>query len=149
MAIIRLLMKGICKTMKNTILIIITILIFASCSPQKRLHRLVTKHPELSRIDTIKIQDTILVPGVKTDTVFRSSLLHDTVTISKEKLKIRLIEINDTIYLDAVVEPDTVIITKEILVDRIVHVEPEKWWLKYWWVWVLLGLIILLIVMRF
>ena len=129
--------------MKNTILIIFSILLLASCSPQRRLHRLVTKHPELSRVDTIKIQDTVIVPGPKIDTVFHSSVLKDTLIITKEKLQIRLLEINDTIYLDAEVEPDTVILTKEILVDRIIHTEPEKWWIEYWWVWALLVLFVL------
>jgi hypothetical protein len=87
---------------------------------------LITKHQELTRLDTIKIQDIVIVPGLKVDTVFHSSLLHDTVNITKENLQIKLIEINDTIYLDAEVKADTVILTKEILVDRIVHVEPEN-----------------------
>ena len=134
---------------KNCILIILTIIILASCSPQRRLHRLITKHPELSRVDTIKIQDTVIVTGIKADTIFHSSVLKDTITITKEKLQIRLIEINDTIYLDAIVEPDTVIITKEILVDRILHIEPVKWWIEYWWVWLIfLGFIALFIVYR-
>lgn len=118
--------------MKNLIIITLSILLLASCSPQRRLHRLVSKHPELSRTDTINIQDTVIVPGVKVDTIFHSSLLKDTITITKEKLKIRLIEVNDTIYLDAKVEPDTVILTKEILVDRIIHVKPENWLTKVW-----------------
>ena len=84
------------------------LLIFSSCSPQRRLHRLVTKHPELTRIDTIKIQDSVFVPGTNLDTVFRASLLHDMVTITQEKLQIQLIERNDTIYLNATVEPDTI-----------------------------------------
>lgn len=134
--------------MKRTALYIVVLLLLASCSPQKRLHRLVSKHPELSRVDTIKIQDTVIVPSIKTDTVFSSSLLKDTVTITKEKLKIKLTEINDTIYLNAEVEPDTVILTKDVLVDRIVNTEPVKWWIKYWWVWVLLIGIIILFLLR-
>ena len=132
--------------MKNYfILFAFTFLLLASCSPQKRLHRLVKKYPELTKVDTIKIQDTVIVPCIKTDTVFSSSLLHDTVTITKENLQIKLIEINDTIYLDAKVKPDTLIITREIPVQRIVHIEPEKWWIEYWWIWLLVaGIFILL-----
>ena len=124
--------------MKKYIFYISFLLLLMSCSPQKRLHRLVNKHPELSRVDTIKIQDTVIVPGPKVDTVFHSSVLKDTLIITKDKLQIRLLKINDTIYLDAKVEPDTVILTKEILVDRIVHVEPKKWWIEYWWLWLFL-----------
>ena len=137
---------------KTLIFLTITILLLASCSPQKRLHRLVTKHPELTRIDTIKIQDSVFVPGTNVDTVFRSSLLHDTVTITQGKLQIKLIEINDTIYLNAKVEPDTIIITKEIPVQKIVHVEPEKWWIMIWnkfkkWFLYILSFLILLLVL--
>ena len=118
--------------MKKYLLFIAVLLLLVSCSPQKRLHRLITKHPELTRIDTIKIQDSVFIPGTNIDTVFRSSLLHDTVTITQEKLKIKLIEKNDTIYLNANVEPDTIIITKEIPVQKIVHIESEKWYITIW-----------------
>ena len=137
---------------KNLLLFIITVLLLYSCSPQYRLHRLVTKHPELTRVDTIKIQDSVFVPGINIDTFFSTSLLYDTVTITQEKLQIQLIEINDTIYLNAEVEPDTIIITKEIPVQRIVHIEPEKWYITIWnkfkfWLFYILSFIILLIVL--
>ena len=132
--------------MKTYLILLTFSFLLFSCSPQKRLHRLVTNHPELSRVDTIKIQDSVIVPGVKVDTVFHASVLKDTITITKEKLQIRLIEINDTIYLDAIVEPDTVIISKEILVDRIIHTEPKKWWIEYWWIWLIFLIIILLFI---
>ena len=132
--------------MKKAIYLILVIIIFVSCSPQRRLDRLVTKHPELTRIDTIKIQDSVFVPGTKVDTVFRASLLHDTVRITQEKLQIQLIERNDTIYLNAQVEPDTIIITKEIPVQKIIHVKPQKWWIEYWWVLSVLLLITLFLI---
>jgi len=135
--------------MKNYFIIFsFSILLLLSCSPQKRLHRLVTKHPELTRIDTIKIQDSVFVPGTNVDTVFRYSLLHDTVSITQEKLQIKIIEKNDTIYLNAKVEPDTIIITKEIPVQKIVHIEPEKWWVRWWWVVLVIGVLIFLLVFR-
>ena len=138
--------------MKKAIYLILVILILGSCSPQYRLHRLVTKHPELTRIDTIKIQDSVFVPGTNVDTIFRSSLLHDTVTITQKRLRIKLIEINDTIYLNAKVEPDTIVITKEIPIQRILHIEPEKWYVTIWnkfkfWLFYILSFIVLLIVL--
>ena len=72
--------------MNKFIFYILILSLFVSCSPQMRLHRLVTKHPELTKIDTIKIQDTVIVPGPKLDTAFHSSVLKDTVTITKENL---------------------------------------------------------------
>ena len=137
---------------KNLIFFIITVLLLASCSPQRRLHRLVKKHPELTKIDTIKTIDTVIVPGPKVDTVFSSEVLKDTVTITKEKLQIKLVEVNDTIYLDAEVKPDTVIITKEIPIQKIVHIEPEKWYITIWnkfkfWLFFILSFIVLLLVL--
>ena len=134
--------------MKKYIFSILILLLLLSCSPQKRLHRLVKKHPELTQLDTIKIIDTVIVPGTNIDTVFHSSLLHDTVTITKENLQIKLIEINDTIYLNADVKTDTVIIERKIPIERIIHVEPEKWWVKYWWVFLLVGVGVLVYIRK-
>ena len=138
--------------MKKYFLFIAVLLLLVSCSPQKRLHRLVSKHPELTRIDTIKIQDSVFVLGTNVDTVFRSSLLHDTVTITQEKLQIKLIEKNDTIYLNANVKPDTIIITKEIPVQKIVHIEPEKWYITIWnkfkfWLFYIICFVVLILVL--
>ena len=138
--------------MKKYFLFIAVLLLLVSCSPQKRLHRLIAKHPELTRIDTIKIQDSVFVPGTNVDTVFRPSLLHDTVTITQEKLQIKLIEKNDTIYLNANVKPDTIIITKEIPVQKIVHIEPEKWYITIWnkfkfWLFYIICFVVLILVL--
>ena len=100
-----------------------------SCSPQKRLARLLKKHPELLIADTIKIKDTILVPGIKIDTFFHKSALKDTIKFSKEKLKLKLFEFNDTIYVNADVKPDTVYFERKIVVEKIIggYDERQKW----------------------
>ena len=41
----------------------------ASCTPQKRLDRLIRKHPELKHTDTVKTSVTITLPGVNHDTL--------------------------------------------------------------------------------
>ncbi len=114
------------------LLIILTILLLFSCSPQRRLHRLITKHPELTQMDTIVFTDTTIIPEIRIDTVIHHSALRDTVIITKDKLKLQLIEINDTIYIEAYHEPDTIIIIKEIPVERIIHKKPEKWMKRVW-----------------
>ncbi len=113
--------------MKNIIYLLIAVLVI-SCSPERKLSRLITRHPELRRMDTIRIQDTTIIPGIRVDTVIQHSALKDTVVINKEKLKLQLVEVNDTIYVNATQEPDTVIVKKEIPVERIVYKEPEKWY---------------------
>jgi len=114
------------------IILVLSILVLTSCSPERRLHRLITKHPELTQMDTIVFTDTTIIPELRIDTLVHHSALKDTVIITKEKLRLQLIEINDTIYIDAYQEADTVIITKEIPIERIIHTKPESWIKKIW-----------------
>jgi hypothetical protein len=112
----------------------------SACSAEKRLQRLVEKHPELSRVDTITVVDTIYIPG---DTLWRQVLLRstDTIRIENERQKVRVVRIPtgspcDTaaIALDvlAEVKPDTVYHTVTVEVDRIVPCPPgttvHSWW---------------------
>ncbi len=53
-----------------------TILLFlflASCTPQKRLDRLIKNHPELSKEDTVYTTRGIDIPGFHLDTTFEAS----------------------------------------------------------------------------
>lgn len=59
--------------MKNFCLILFLIWLLASCSPQKRLNRLIANHPELAKTDTIYSTKTFTVPGYKIDTTFKAS----------------------------------------------------------------------------
>ena len=74
----------------------------------KRLERLTTKFPSLLSKDTASIlYDTIITtPHTKVDTVL--SYNFDTVTLYKDKLRLKLIKINDTLIIDAECLPDTI-----------------------------------------
>ena len=50
----------------------------------------------------------------------------------KEKLRIKILEVNDTVFLDAEVKSNTVVLIKEIPVGKLVYVEPEKWCFRFW-----------------
>jgi hypothetical protein len=50
-------------------LIPILLIILASCSPQKRINRIVKKHPELLVSDTIRVVDTVIIEAVHFDTI--------------------------------------------------------------------------------
>lgn len=107
--------------MKALLIIIFSVIMLSSCSPERRLHRLIALHPELVKNDTIRIQDTTFLPEIKIDTIVHESKLQDTITITKEKLTVRIHRLRDTIYIAAHQEPDTIIITKEIPVDKIMY----------------------------
>ncbi|MBP7077696.1 MAG: hypothetical protein KBB11_11665 [Bacteroidales bacterium] len=99
-------------------------MLLGSCSAEKRLHRLVALHPELVTKDTIRIQDTTLIPEVRIDTLVHYSQLKDTVTIEKEKLTVRIHQVRDTVYIEAVQKPDTIVHLREIPVEKIIHENP-------------------------
>jgi len=107
-------------------LILLTLIVLSSCSPQKRLSRLVQHYPELTISDTIKIIDTVITSEISIDTAFHYSLIKDTVVITKEKIRLQLIKINDTIYIDVHHAADTIIITKNIPIERIILQEPTE-----------------------
>ena len=120
--------KGI---IKNYIQIILICLI-VSCSPQKRLNRLLTNHPELTQLDTIIVRDTIVVETYMhaTTTIIR---LHDTTTvINNERVVLKYFydTLREIIYHDVECIGDTVYTEKLITVERAVFKE-LSWWEKY------------------
>jgi len=131
--------------MKNYIIILLIALILGACSPQKRLHRLVALHPELVQNDTIKINDTTFIPSVQIDTLVHVNTLHDTVTITKEKLRVQIHRIKDTVYIEAEQQADTVIVHKEVPVEKIVYQKPDGK-TNIALIWVLLGVLVVMVV---
>lgn len=100
-------------------LFIIAILLVA-CSPQKRLQRLLDKHPEFTRTDTITVTDTLIVKG---DTAWRllPFHVHDTIRIDTGRLHVRVVRLpGDTVRINASCDTDTVIREIRVPVDRIV-----------------------------
>jgi len=96
------------------------IIIFIACSPQKKLERLIKKHPELVQKDTIIVRDTVYTKDIHTDTVFFSFKKTDTFYLEKEKLKIQIIKKYDTLKVSADVKRDTVFLEKKIPVEKLV-----------------------------
>ena len=112
--------------------------LLVACSPERRLQKILHDHPELIRVDTITVHDTVLVPG---DTLWRSVLLRDTVTIENERQVVKVQRIRtgspcDTaaiaLDIEARVRPDTVYSTVTVEVPRVVPCPPDtkvsKWW---------------------
>lgn len=93
-------------------------LILISCSPIRRHSRLVEKYPFVHEQDTVIKVDTvtILVPKNEIDTVFFIDSfmvnLYDTIVIEKERLKLKMYAIHDSILIDA--KCDTVFVEKII-----------------------------------
>lgn len=129
-------------------LVILCFLFLVACSPQKRHARLVKKHPEVHKdIVTIK-HDTIKVitDSVIVDTAFEFLTLKDTVTIFKDKLKVKMYAINDTIYMSAECKTDT--IEKIIEIRETITHSPIQKKVNYFWYFLGALIIILMLIIK-
>jgi hypothetical protein len=100
--------------MKTIFKIFLIAVLLNSCAPIKRHARLVDKYPFVHTTDTVLLIDTfkVFIPEVKIDTVFSLQQLIDTVTIEKDRLKIKVYTVKDKIYISG--KCDTVIVEKII-----------------------------------
>ena len=104
-------------------LIIISFL--TSCSAQLHFKKAVQKDPTIIEKDTLVVVDTVVSPPVAiTDTVTLKQ--HDTITLVKDRLKVQLVKVNDTVTIDAVCDSDTIISIVEVPYEKITYVEKES-----------------------
>ena len=69
--------------------------------------------------------DTVVSPPVAiTDTVIMKQ--HDTITLVKDRLRVRIVKVNDTITIDAVCDSDTIIRTIEVPYEKLIYIEKEN-----------------------
>ena len=140
-------------TKKIIVLIVLGVLV--ACSPTHRFNRLINKYPYLITQDTVKQIDTVVisVPKVKVDSVIQIDSflidLHDTIIIEKERLKIELFRVKDSIIVNG--NCDTVYLEK--IIERKIPVKYyekfNKWSVKNIAVLVLGGLFFLMLLFVF
>jgi hypothetical protein len=99
--------------------LIILFILLSSCSPEARLHHLLSRHPELSVIDSIHTRDTVIIHGLKLDTSFVFSTKIDSVVLQKERLHLVFQKVHDTVVIHAALEQDTVYINRILPVSKI------------------------------
>jgi len=74
--------------------------------------------------DTAVVVDTVVTPPVTlTDTITLAQ--RDTITLVKDRLKVKIIRSSDTIRVDAVCESDTIVSIVEVPYDKIIYVEQK------------------------
>jgi hypothetical protein len=114
------------KTKCTQFLLVTSAMLVISCSPQRRLEKLLERHPELTSKDTLMVRDTLITPGVTADTSLLLAHLPDTVIIQKEKLRMELVRLHDTLFVSGNCMSDTIIRTLEVPVEKIRLVKPDK-----------------------
>jgi len=111
---------------------------------ERKLARLLDKHPELIKTDTVFHVDTFITESRAIDTVFSASV--DTLTVYRDNVRIRYERLaGDTIMLSAECLPDTIIRHIPVKVQTIVDKGKTgvPWW---WWAIGVLILIILIVI---
>jgi hypothetical protein len=109
---------------------LILVLSLTSCSAQWHLRKAVQKDPMILKKDTLVVQDTFVVPPVVLkDTVTLKQ--HDTITITKDRMRVKIVKVNDTLIIDAKCDSDTIVRTIEVPYEKIVYVEKATFWDKF------------------
>ena len=104
---------------KKKIIFLVLVTFLYSCSPTLRYQRLVKKYPYLIQTDSISLIDTlkIEVPTVKHDTIIKLDSflvnLHDTIILEKERLKVKIVRVKDSIIIEGTCDT--------IFVDRVIE----------------------------
>ena len=129
--------------------ILIVIGLAFGCSPQKRLSRIISNHPYLLTTDTVTVSDTTIIEAVRSDTIVSYESLLDTVYITEDRLKVRVVRVADSIYIKGECDTDTIIKTIEVPYEKIV-IQPLTWWQRHKaWIFVALGAIGLMAAKRY
>jgi hypothetical protein len=122
--------------MKNVPWFLVAVFVLASCGPAAKLRKaekLIAKAEELGakwKVDTVLQPIHVPVPQVYVKEIHHA-LPGDTVTIEKERLKIKLVKIpGDSIFVEGECESDTVVIRTPVTVTKTIQ---AKGGLQWWW----------------
>ena len=134
---------------KIAILFLLLYFLF-SCTPQRRLNRLLTNHPELLEKDTIIVKDTVIVQNYNYDTttIIR---LHDTTTVINNErvvLKYYYDTLREIIHHDVECLGDTVYIETLVPIEKAVYKELSRWQKYKEFIYIGLFLILVLIILK-
>lgn len=127
--------------MKKILFLLLALALLCSCSPQKRLQRLVKNHPELITTDTIR--DTTIVPGWQYDTIVKVGE-KDTVIITKNGTTVTLYKtLYDSVFVEIEAEPDTIEVS--VPCPQYNLEAKDEWYIEYWWIILLIFVAVLFI----
>jgi hypothetical protein len=128
--------------------LLIIVLSLSSCGAQWHLKKAIKKDPSILKSDTVVVTDTIVTAPVSVrDTVTLQK--RDTITITKDRLKVNIVRSFDTIMVDAVCESDTIVQLIEVPVPSLVMKDSDRWYNKvYKFSFYLLLLLLSFVVVR-
>jgi hypothetical protein len=108
------------EIMTRLLLPLLATLLLCSCSPEKRLARLLRQHPELVKKDTIWRRDTTISKEVSKDSSFYYYQT-DTVFMREGKLTVKYVMNHDsTVYISGKCDADTIIKLVPQIINNVV-----------------------------
>lgn len=121
------------------IISLICLVALTSCSASFHLRRAIEKDPTIIQPEIVQVVDTVIItPLERVETTF-VALPMDTITIEKERLRIKIRRIHDTLRVEGECRSDTITITETIELPPVIKYEDRPWWSK-WLMWGLAGL---------
>ena len=110
--------------MVRWILIIPAVAVMASCSASWHLERAIAKDPSIVKPTAVRF-DTIVVTKERklTDTIVMNDV--DTITIERDRVRVRLVRSYDTLMVEGTCLPDTIKIDVIREIQQVV--QPRRW----------------------
>ena len=103
--------------------------LLSSCGAQWHLKKAIKKDPSILKSDTVVVTDTIVTAPVSVrDTITLQQ--RDTITITKDRLRVNIVRSFDTIMVDAICESDTIVQVIEVPVPSLVMKDSDRWYNK-------------------
>ena len=136
------------STARTALLFIPFLFTLVSCSANWHLRKAIAKDPTIIKPQVITLIDTVIVtPAERVETSF-VALPIDTITIERERLKIKIRRIHDTLIVDGECKSDTIRITETIEGPPVIKYTPRPNW-ERWLIYGGLGLLAFRVVSKF
>ncbi len=125
-----------------TILALCVLSFIGSCSPQKRINRITAKHPHLVQKDTIWITDTIIVEGVRYDTITKFLTNTKVEVINNERVRLQYFydTVTKEIHHEIECKENRIVYERSFIVDKVITTHEWEKYLK--WLVILLVVVV-------
>ena len=136
------------STARTALLFIPFLFTLVSCSANWHLRKAIAKDPTIIQAQVITLIDTVIItPPERVETSF-VALPIDTITIERERLKIKIRRIHDTLIVDGECKSDTIRITETIEGPPVIKYTPRPNW-ERWLIYGGFGLLAFRVVSKF
>jgi hypothetical protein len=127
--------------LKQCFTLLFATLILSGCSAEWHLTRAIKKNPELLKLRTMIVMDTVVTePIVVRDTVTTSKV--DTIEMVKDKFRLKIIRNYDTLIIDGGCDADTIVRTVYVNAPYVMGSESRLQRVQRYTFWGLLSLLL-------